>query len=56
MFNPLSVSIFIPEAIIQEGRNDILRATRMAETFIRFGEAAGDRFDWDAESLTRTLH
>ena len=54
VFNPRSVSIFIPEAIIQEGRDYILRATRMAETFIRFGEAAGDRFDWDAKSLTRT--
>ena len=55
VFNPRSVSIFIPEAIIQAGRDDPPRAagTRLAETFIRFGEAAGDRFDWDTESLTR---
>ena len=55
IFNRNSVSIFIPEAIIQVGRHARARAvgTRLAETFIRFGEAAGDRFDWDAESLRR---
>ena len=56
-YSPGVDSRFIPEALLQLarldfGRSDVRRATgtRLSDTLIRFGEAAGDRFDWQADA------
>ena len=67
--NPATVSRFIPEALIERNVDDYPHrrarrlSQRMAETFIHFGDAAGDRFDWrgtgagaSAFALTDYLH
>ena len=49
-YNPEAVSRFIPEALIQLALRDnqLAAGPRLAETFVRFGDAAGGRFDWQA--------
>ena len=55
VYNPHKVPRFIPEALVARGlygqysSADI--SLRLADVFVRFGDAAGDRFDWRAKGM-----
>ena len=51
-YNRNTVSRFIPEALMERGLPALPSdgGRRLAETFIHFGDAAGDGFDWQARS------